>query len=276
MIDPSKAFKVNDIRGIYPSVINEDLYYMIGRAFVRFLKAKNVLIGYDMRVSSTKLSKAFMNGIKEEGANAIDIGLVGTDVLYFASGKLNLPGVMITASHNPPEYNGIKFVNKGAIPINQYNGFKKIKELVMKDKFGKKKSGKIIKKDILKEYVKHVRSFIDVKELRKINVVIDAGNGMAAKMVPLVYKSLPINIIPLDFNLDGRFPRHIADPSKKKNVRHVKMKVCMTHADFGIAFDGDTDRVFFINEKCKRVNSSITASLMIKNLFKHGKEKSRK
>ena len=128
MIDPSKAFKVNDIRGIYGKTINEDIYYVLGRAFVNFLKAKQVVVGYDMRVSSDKLSKAFIQGIREEGANAIDIGMVGTDVLYFASAKFNLPGIMITASHNPPEYNGIKFVNKGAIPINQYNGYKKIKE----------------------------------------------------------------------------------------------------------------------------------------------------
>jgi len=164
MIDPVKAFKINDIRGIYKKTIDEDLFYVIGRAFVRFLKAKSVIVGYDMRVSSPRLSKAFMQGIIEEGAKAINIGLVGTDVLYFASAKLNFPGVMITASHNTLEYNGIKFVNKGALPINQYNGFKKIKELVIKNKFKDKKKGKIIKKNVLDSYVKHVHSFIDKKK----------------------------------------------------------------------------------------------------------------
>ena len=275
-MDLIKAFKANDIRGKYGKTINEDLYYAVGRSFVRFLKAKKVLVGRDLRASSPKLSKAFIRGVVEEGADAIDIGLVGTDVLYFASAKLNLPGVMITASHNPPEYNGIKFVNKGATPINQYNGFNEIKEFIIKNKFSKKKSGKTIKKDVLKDYVKHVQSFIDVRELKKIKVVIDAGYGMASKMIPLVYKNLPMEIIPLDFDLKNGKRTHIADPSKKKNVKHVKMKVCMTNSDFGMAFDGDTDRVFFINEKCKRVNSSITAGLMIKNLFKHGKPKSKK
>ena len=273
----SEIFKAYDVRGIYRQNLTEGIAYNIGRAFVYFLKAKSVIVGTDMRVSSPKLSKAFMKGVTEQGANSIFIGEVCTDAVYFASGFLKKPAVMFTASHNPPNYNGIKFCKANAIPINENTGLKAIRSIIEISQYTQtkiKKKGKIIKKDILKNYVKHVRKFIDIKKLRKLRIAVDAGNGMAGKIIPLVYKNLPIKTVPLYFKLDGSFPNHPADPSKYENLielqKVVKSKVC----DFGIAFDGDADRIFFIDENGNVVNSSLASSLIIKDILtKKSKQK---
>jgi phosphomannomutase len=224
----SEIFKAYDVRGIYGDNLTEDVVYKIGRAFVYFLRCKDVIIGTDMRLSSPKLSKAFMKGVAEQGANAIFIGQVCTDAVYFASGYLKMPAVMFTASHNPSKYNGLKFCKLNAIPINEDTGLKKIKSIIEKKQYRKikiKKYGKIIKKDILKDYVKHVKKFIDVKKLKKLNIAVDAGNGMAGKIVPLVYRNLPIKIFPLYFKLDGTFPNHPADPIKHENLVDLQKAV---------------------------------------------------
>src|SRR3989344_9521596 len=169
----NEIFKAYDVRGIYNQNLTEDIVYRIGRAFVHFLKCKNVVVGIDMRLSSPKLSRAFMKGVAEQGANAIFIGEVCTDAVYFASGFLHKPAVMFTASHNPPQYNGIKFCRENAIPINEDTGLKKIKSIIEKNQYRKikiKKKGKIIKKDILKNYVNHVKRFVDVKKLRNLKI----------------------------------------------------------------------------------------------------------
>ena len=271
----SEIFKAYDVRGIYGQNLTEEVAYKIGRAFAYFLKCKNVVVGTDMRISSPKLSKALMNGIAKQGANAIFIGEVCTDAVYFASGFLNKPAVMFTASHNPPQYNGMKFSKENAIPINNDTGLQKIKSIIEKNEYEKtntKKSGKIIKKDILKDYVNHVRKFINIKKLKKLKIAADAGNGMAGKIVPLVFKGLPIKIIPLYFRLDGTFPNHPADPSKYENLAELQKAVKKKKCDFGIAFDGDADRIFFVDENGNVVNSSLISSLIIKNiLLKNGK-----
>ena len=273
----SEIFKAYDVRGIYGQNLTEDTVYKIGRAFVYFLKCKYVIVGTDMRISSPKLSKAFMKGVAEQGANAIFIGQVCTDAVYFASGFLNKPAVMFTASHNPPQYNGLKFCKAEAIPINEDTGLKEIKSTIEKNQYNKikiKKNGKIIKKDILKDYVKHVRKFIDVKKLKKLRVAVDAGNGMAGKIVPLIYKNLPVKIVPLYFKLDGTFPNHPADPIKHENLTELQKNVKEKNCDFGIAFDGDADRIFFVDENGNIANSSLISSLIIKNiLMKKKKEK---
>src|SRR3989338_2150928 len=186
-----EIFKAYDIRGVYPDTINEEIAYKIGRAFAYFLKVKDIVVGTDMRISSPKLSKALMKGITGQGTNAIFIGQVCTDAVYFASGFLNKPGAMFTASHNPPQYNGMKLCRENAIPINENTGIQSIRKIVESQDYNKikiKKKGKIIKKDILKNYVKHVKSFIDSKKLSKLKIGVDAGNGMAGKMIPLAYK----------------------------------------------------------------------------------------
>jgi phosphomannomutase len=277
----SEIFKAYDVRGIYGKDLTDDVAYKIGRAFVSFLRCKDVIVGYDMRVSSPKLSKAFMKGVTEEGANAIDIGQVSTDGLYFASGFLKKPAVMFTASHNPPEYNGMKFCKVGAVPMNENTGLKKIKSIIEKEqckknnnkkdiikKNKKQKLGKIIKKNILGDYVKHVLSFIDKNKIKGLKIAVDAGNGMAGKIIPLIYRNVGVKIMPLYFKLDGTFPNHLADPSKYENLKKLQEVVKKEKCDFGMAFDGDADRIFFVDDKGVVINASLISALMIKSILK--------
>ena len=273
----SEIFKAYDVRGIYGQNLTEGVAYKIGRAFVYFLKCKDVAVGTDMRISSPKLSKALMKGIAHQGADAIFIGEVCTDAVYFASGFLDKPAVMFTASHNPKQYNGIKFCRENAIPINEDTGLQKIKSIIEREDYNNiklKKTGKIINKNILKNYVKHVRKFINVKKLKNLKIAADAGNGMAGKMIPIVYRNLPIKITPLYFKLDGNFPNHPADPSKYENLVELQKAVKEKNCSFGMAFDGDADRIFFVDENGNVVNSSLISSLIIKNiLLKSPKQK---
>jgi len=264
----SKIFKAYDVRGIYPTELNERTAYRIGKAFVSFLKCKEVVVGYDMRLSSPNLSMAFMKGANDAGADAIDIGMVSTDAIYFASGFLKKPAIMFTASHNPIEYNGIKFCRENAIPINEETGLNKIREIAEQNKYKKRvKKGKIIKKDILKGYVNHILSFIDKKKIKNLKIAVDAGNGMAGKIIPLIYNNLKVKIVPLYFKLDGSFPNHPADPSKYENLKELQNIVKKQKCDFGMAFDGDGDRIFFIDEKGTIINSSLTSSLIAKSIL---------
>lgn len=263
------CFKGNDLRCIYgKSGLDEDIIYRTGRALVTYLKAKEVIVGRDMRVSSSSLHKALVKGILDQGANVIDLGLVDTPYVYFASGYLKKPATIITASHNPAEYNGVKIVKAGVHPVDENTGLKQIKELVISKQFPRVKArGRQRHKSLDAAYRKHVLSFIDTKTLRPIKVVVDAGNGMGGKMVPIVYKGLPIKIIPLGFRLDGTFPMHTANPAKSENLKHLQENVKKHKADFGMAFDADMDRVFFIDEKGGIINSSITAALIIKHFL---------
>lgn len=269
-----EVFKSNDIRGIYKEQLTPELFYKIGRAFISHFKYKEIIIGYDMRTSSPILSKALIKGITDSGANAIDIGQVSTDVVYFASGFLKKPATMITASHNPTEYNGIKFVKSNAIPINKKNGLEQIRQLVKQNNFSKPKNkGKHIKKNILPQFKKHVLSFINSKSLKPFKVVIDAGNGMAGKMIPIIFKNLPIKVSPIYFKLDGKFPNHVPNPLIPKNNKAFLKKIKTSKADFGMIFDGDADRVFFADEKGNMIESSITSCILIKHLLEKNKGK---
>src|SRR3989338_8600489 len=266
----SEIFKAYDIRGVYPETLNEEIVYKIGRAFAYFLKAKNIIVGSDMRISSPKLSKALMKGITHQGRNAIFIGEVCTDAVYFASGFLDKPGAMFTASHNPPQYNGVKLCRENEIKINENTGIQAIKKIVENEEYLKSKinkKGKIIKKEVLKDYVKHVRKFIDVKKLRKLKIAVDAGNGMAGKVIPLVYRKLPAKIIVLYLKFDGNFPNHLADPSKSENLVELQKTVRGNKCDFGMAFDGDADRIFLVDENGSVINSSLVSSLIAKNIL---------
>ena len=263
-----KIFKAYDIRGLYPDQIDEDNAYKIGRSFVDFLKTKEVLVGRDMRLSSKNLFDSLARGITEQGADVLDLGEISTDALYFASGEFSKPAIMITASHLPSKHNGFKLCREDAVPISKYTGLDDIQKMVVLGGFSKpEKKGKIIEQNILDGYVEHVLSFIDPSKLRPLKVVIDAGNGMAGKMVPLVFKDLPIKITEMYFELDGSFPNHVPNPIKSKNLTSLQREVKSKKANLGIAFDGDGDRVFFIDEKGKIIKSSLVFALLVKKIL---------
>lgn len=265
----SKIFKAYDVRGTYPDELDKTIAKQIGKAFATLTQASAVIIGRDMRVSSPELAKAFMEGLNELGVDAIDIGEVCTDGTYFASGSLKLPAVMFTASHNPKQYNGMKFSKAGAVPVNQDTGLDEMKRTIEQDAYKQvnDKKGSITEKDILSEYVAHVHSFIDTSKLAGLKIAVDAGNGMAGKMIPLVFDGLGVDIEPLFFELDGDFPNHPADPSKWENLRWLQDCVKEKNCDFGMAFDGDADRIFFVNEKGEIINSSLITSLIAKGML---------
>lgn len=267
----NKIFKAYDVRGVFPEDINEEIAYRIGAAFASFLNCQKVIIGRDMRISSPDLYKALSMGIMEQGVDVVDIGLVGSEVLYYASGKLDLPGIMITASHNPKEWNGMKFCKAGAVPIGEETGLSDIKKYTLENLESKKERGKVQEIDIMPDYAKHALSFIKTDKIEPLKIVIDAGNGMAGKLVDVVYKDLPCKIIPLYFELDGSFPHHQADPIKNENIVDLQIKVQEEKANFGIAFDGDADRVFFIDENAKRVPSALISSAICKNILAKNK-----
>lgn len=266
-------FKAYDVRGVYPSQFNENDAKLIGNAFARFTKTKKIIVGRDMRISSNKIFKTFSQGISEAGVDILDLGLVSTDTIYYTSGKLNLPAVMITASHNPKEYNGFKFCLEKAKPISENTGLRQIKNLTKTYK-NVKKIGKIFKKNVLQNYKKFALSFIDKKQIKPLRIVIDAGNGMAGKIVPLFFNKLPLKIIPLYFKLDGNFPNHLANPIERKNLRNLIKKIKTKKVDLGIAFDGDADRALFVDEQARPISGAIITAIIAKNiLIKNPKEK---
>lgn len=265
------CFKPNDVRCVAGIELDEEIAYRTAHALVVFLKTKEIIVGHDMRTSSHKLKNAFIKGVLEQGVNVIDIGEIDSPGLYFASGFLKKPATMIAAPHNPAKYNGLKLVRKGALPIGEDSGLLKIRSLVEKNKFAKSSSkGKIIRKNISKVYKKHVQSFVNKNKIRNVKIVVDGGNGMTGKIVPIVYKNLDVKIVPLDFRLDGTFPNHEANPSKLENILDLRKKVVETNSDFGIAFDGDMDRVFFVDEKGRAISSGVISALIVKNIcLKH-------
>ncbi len=252
------SFKLYDIRGKYPQEINEELAYKTGRAIVLLLKSKNIVVGRDCRLSSPSLSKALIQGIIDQGCNTIDIGLCSTPMLYFASFKEN--AVMITASHNPKEYNGLKICKKGARALTYKSGLNKIKKIVEKNKFPKAKKGRILKKSILKEYISFANKFR--KKISSLKIIIDAGNGMAGFTAPHLFKTLPIKIIPMNFELNGNFPNHEPNPLNPENTKELQKTVLKEKADLGIAYDGDCDRVFFVDEKGQRLSAESSLLLL--------------
>jgi phosphomannomutase len=268
-----KIFKAYDIRGIYPHELNEKTTYLIGKGLVEYLKPRNVAVGRDMRLSSPQLAENLISGIIDSGSDVIDIGLCSTDGLYFTVGKFGYDaGVMITASHNPPQYNGFKICKKEAVPLSGEEGLDKIKQFVIKENFNSpKQKGKIIKKDIDQDYTKHVLSFIDVKKIKPFKVVIDAGNGIAGKTVPEVFEKLPCKIVPMFFELDGSFPNHLASPIEPENIVFLQKKVLQEKADFGAAFDGDADRMFLVDEKTKPLGGDMVTALVAKALLQKEK-----
>ncbi len=270
-----RVIKAYDIRGLVEDQITPEFTFVLGTAVARFLAAERepgtIVIGEDMRPSSDELASAFADGVTSQGMDAIRIGLASTDMLYFASGSLNLPGAMFTASHNPAAYNGIKLAKSGARPIGAESGLLRIKEFMIN---GVPMSiggiGKITERNLLNDYVDFLLGIFGKDEFssgRKLKVVVDAGNGMAGYTAPAIMDRLNVELIPMYFELDGNFPNHEANPIEPKNLVDLVQRVKKEKADIGLAFDGDADRCFLVNEKGELVNpSALTALIAIREL----------
>ncbi|MEK7067601.1 MAG: phosphomannomutase/phosphoglucomutase, partial [Patescibacteria group bacterium] len=264
-INPT-IFKSYDIRGIYPDELNKEAAYAIGRAYARRTRAEQIVVGSDMRLSSPTLKEQFVRGVTDEGANAVDIGLVPIDAVYFAVRKQNYPaGAMITASHNPKEYNGFKLPLPG---IGWVRG-EELREDVLNLPAGEEKTkGDAKEFDIMPDYIKHVLSFCDLTKIKPLTIAVDAGNGMAGKVVPLLEPHLPIKIIPLNFTLDGSFPAHPSNPLLPESQEQITKAVKANQADCGVIFDGDTDRLFFVDERGNFVRADMTLLILAKEFLR--------
>ena len=265
--------KAYDVRGLVNKQLTPDLAFAIGSSFATFLQEERepstIIIGEDMRPSSPTLAKAFSDGATSQGMDVIRIGLASTDMLYFASGHLNLPGAMFTASHNPAAYNGIKLCKSQARPIGQESGLLRIKDLVISGiPITNRPVGKERSENLLDAYVNFLVSLFDLSKVsRKLKVVIDAGNGMAGYTAPAVMAKLNVEVIPMYFELDGNFPNHEANPIEPDNLKDLQKKVKAVEADIGLAFDGDADRCFLIDEKGDLVSpSTLTALIAVREL----------
>ena len=269
-----KIIKAYDIRGLVKDEITPDFSFSLGVAYAKFLELERepatIVVGEDMRPSSSPLADAFSDGATSQGMDVIRIGLASTDMLYFASGKLNLPGIMFTASHNPAKYNGMKLCKSGARPIGQESGLVKIRQLIEEGvPISNRPVGSVRKQELLSEYVDYLLARFPAKTFkkRKLKVVIDAGNGMAGFTAPAVMEKLNIDLVPMYFELDGNFPNHEANPIEPENLKALQKRVKKEKADIGLAFDGDTDRCFLIDEKGDLVNpSALTALIAVREL----------
>src|SRR6266852_6404894 len=266
--DPT-IFSAYDVRGIYGENLTDEVAYRIGRAAALYLNVPEIAVGRDMRLSSPQLADALLQGMVDQGVNAVELGMTTTDELYFAVGKFNYPaGVMITASHNPGNYNGMKFCRAQAFPISLDSGLADIRDLALRGNFPEPAAkGEVKTRDVLDDYIAHVLSFIDVKKIQPLKVVIDAGNGMAGLMVPRVFQHLPCELVPLYFELDGSFPNHPASPIEPENMVDLQQKVREVGADLGAAFDGDADRMFPVDEHGNLVDGSMVTAMVAESLL---------
>ncbi|MFE5618804.1 phosphomannomutase/phosphoglucomutase [Streptomyces sp. NPDC056463] len=272
--DLSQIVKAYDVRGVVPDQWDETLAELFGAAFVRVTAADAIVVGHDMRPSSPGLSGAFARGAARLGADVTLIGLCSTDQLYFASGSLDLPGAMFTASHNPAQYNGIKMCRAGAAPVGQDTGLSEIRTLVERwsDEGAPEAAataGTITERDTLADYAAHLKALVDLAAIRPLKVVVDAGNGMGGHTVPTVFAGLPLDLVPMYFELDGTFPNHEANPLDPANIVDLQARVRAEGADLGLAFDGDADRCFVVDERGEAVSpSAITALVAARELAK--------
>ena len=266
-------FKSYDIRGIVGEQIYPEICYRIGQAFASLMAEEDaslekILIGHDMRPSADALVPAFIEGVTSRGIDVAQLGLCSTDMLYFASGFHNCPGAIFTASHNPSQYNGIKLCRAGAGPIGAESGLVDIQEKAMSEDSGPAlPKGNVHSLEILDDFVNHVLSFIDVKSLQPLNVVVDTANGMGGLVVPAVFDKLPFKLDLMFGELDGTFPNHPADPLNSENLVDLQRKVLSSNADIGLAFDGDADRVFLIDEMGQSLSGSDTTALVAKSIL---------
>ncbi len=259
----SKIFKSYDIRGIVPDQLDETVAEAVGAAFARLTGAPSIAIMHDMRTSSPLLAEAFGRGAAAQGADVVAGGLGSTDMLYYASGSLGIPGAMITASHNPPKYNGIKLCRSGAKPVGEDTGLAELQDMSERGVPAHQgRTGTVASRDLLPGYASFLKSLVDVSGIRPLKVAVDAGNGMAGHTVPPVFEGLPVTLVPLYFELDGTFPNHEANPIDPANLADLQRAVLEHGADVGLAFDGDADRCFVVDERAQIVSPSVLTALI--------------
>ena len=259
----AKIFKAYDIRGVVPDELDERVAEAVGAAFVALTGAAAVVTAHDMRTSSPALADAFARGASGQGADVIAAGLGSTDLLYYASGSLDLPGAMVTASHNPSKYNGIKLCRAGARPVGADSGLAELREMTAAGvPAAAGPPGTITARDLLPGYAAYLQSLVDLSGIRPLTVAVDAGNGMAGHTVPEVLAGLPVRVVPLYFELDGTFPNHEANPIDPANLRDLQRAVVESGADLGLAFDGDADRCFVVDERAAVVSPSVLTALI--------------
>ncbi len=273
--DLSSLIKAYDVRGVVPDDWDEDVSRALGAAFAEFVLTESgataVVTAHDMRESSVPLSRAFAEGVIGRGVDVVEAGLGSTDLLYFAAGSLGLPGAMFTASHNPAQYNGIKLCRAGAAPIGQDSGLLPIREWAERDRYDRvpERVGSVSQRDVLADYAAYLHSLVDLSTIRPLRVAVDAGNGMGGHTVPVVLSGLPLEIVPLYFELDGSFPNHEANPLDTANLVDLQAAVRKHGADIGLAFDGDADRCFVVDEQGEPISpSAITALVAVRELAK--------
>jgi phosphomannomutase len=265
----SSIFKAYDVRGVYPDQLDEDAARRIGGAFAEFTAAATVVVGRDCRTSSPALAQAFAEGVTRRGAGVLDIGLATTDMVYFASGRLDMPGAMFTASHNPPEWNGLKLCREGAAPVGEDSGLMEVRDLSERQEGAAAGStGRIETRDMRQEFVDHVVSFVDADRMEPLTVVADAANGMAGLVLPDIFERLPLKLVGLYLELDGTFPNHPADPIQPENQEDLRRAVTEHGADAGLAFDGDADRVFVVDEQAHGISGSLVTALVAESMLR--------
>src|SRR5690349_1975360 len=276
--DLDRIVKAYDVRGVYPDDLDESVARDVGAAFVSLVRGEGdpgrdagpltVVVGHDMRPSSVPLVDAFTAGAASQGADVVQVGLVSTDALYFASGHLDAPGAMFTASHNPAQYNGIKLCRAGAAPVGQDTGLAQIKAAVAEGRLERAATpGTVTRRDMVDEFAAHVRGFVDVAALAPLRVVADTANGMGGLVVPRVFDGLPFELSVLFPELDGTFPNHPADPIQAENLRDLQAAIRENGADVGLAFDGDADRVFLVDDRAEPLSGPLTTSIVAKGIL---------
>ncbi len=266
------GFKAYDIRGKVPSELNIDVAYKVGRAFVKLNNAKKVVIGMDIRTSSPELSEALANGLTDAGCDVIDLGMCGTEMIYFSTPYLDADGgVMITASHNPPEYNGLKFVKKGSVPMGYASGLGEIEQMILNDNLGELSSnkGKVEKLDIMDEFILSLNHFYDAKKMKPLKVVVNAGNGCVGPALDAIEDKLPIEMIKVFHNPDSSFPNGVPNPLLPENRKPTIDAINTNKADLGVAWDGDYDRCFFFDETGEFIEGYYIVGLLAKSILKN-------
>lgn len=266
------CFKAYDIRGKVPSELNNELGYKIGRAFSKLTQAKKIVIGYDIRKSSLEISEALKNGLTDSGADVIDIGLCGTEMIYFSTPFFDADGgIMITASHNPSEYNGMKFVAKGSVPVGYDSGLNEVEKMIVNNELGEisKTKGTVTKKEVMKEFITHLSQFYDAKKINSLKVVVNAGNGCAGLALDSLESKLPVKMIKMFNNPDGNFPNGVPNPMLEENRKPTIEIIKRENADLGVAWDGDYDRCFFFDEHGNFIEGYYIVGLLAKSILKN-------